>query len=104
MISIISLYGKYLCVKKIRMLSPLKLSLPLNQQYIKIDLKNLQESNWYEVTKELKLDMYKFRTDSKEDDVNKCIEVLPVILYFAGCCCYNKIKCNNCKNWRRFVE
>ena len=45
--------------------------------------------------------MYRFRIDIKEDDVNKCIEVLPVILYLACyCCCvvFKKIKCNSLKN------
>ena len=50
---------------------------------------------------EQKLDMYKFRIDVKEEDVNKCQEVLSVILYLAGSCCYavfKKIKCNSCKD------
>ena len=87
--------------KKLRMLSVLKLNLPFNQQCIKIDLKNLQELNWDEVTEEQKLDSNKFRIDVKEDDINNCREVLPVILYFAGNCCYavfKKIKCNCCKD------
>ena len=81
------------------MLPVLKLSLPINQLYIKIDLKNLQESNWGELTKEPKLVVYKFRSDVKED-VNIC-KVLPVILYITSYCCYavlKKIKCNSCKN------
>ena len=45
------------------MLSVLKLSLPFNQQCIKIVLKNLQEPNWDEVTEGQKLDVYKFRID-----------------------------------------
>ena len=96
--------------KKIRMQSVLKLSLPLNQQYIKIDLKNLQESNWDEVTEKQKLDVYKFKIDVKEDDVNKCRDILSIIVYLVGYCCYavfKKIKCNSCKNlisWRDNVE
>ena len=42
--------------------------------------------------------MYKVKI---EDDVNKCREVHPVILYLAGDCCdaiFKKIKCNNCKD------
>ena len=77
------------------------MSLPFNQKCIEIDFKNLQESNWDEVTEEQKLDVYKFRIDVKEDDINKCREVLPVILYLAGNCCYvvfKKIKCNSCKD------
>ena len=60
---------------------------------------NLQEPNWDEVTEEQKLDVYKFRMDIKEDNVNKC-RVLPIILYLAGYCCYavfKKIKYNSCK-------
>ena len=86
-------------MQKIRMLPVLKLSLPFNQQYIKIDLKNLQEPNWDEVTKEQNLDVNIFRIDVK-DDINKCWEVLPVIVYLAGYCCYAafmKIKCNSSK-------
>ena len=61
------------------MLSVLKLSLPSNQQCIKIDLKNLQAPNWAEMTEVQKIDVYKFRIDVKEDDVNKCREILTVI-------------------------
>ena len=43
-------------MKKIKILSFLKLSLAFNQQCIKTDLKNLQEPNWDEVTDEQKLD------------------------------------------------
>ena len=77
------------------------MNLPFNKQSIKIDLKNLQEPNWGEVIKEQKLESYKFRIDVKEDDINKCREVLPIILYLADYCCYaifKKIKCNSCKD------
>ena len=56
------------------MLSVLKLSLPLNHLYMKIVWKNLQ--NWDDVTKKLKLGVYKFRIDFKENDVTKCLKVL----------------------------
>ena len=88
-------------MKKIRILSVLKLSLAFNQQCIKTDLKNLQGPNWDEVTDEQKLDVNKFRIDVKEDDVNICKDVLPVISYLAGYCCYadfKKIKCNSYKD------
>ena len=74
------------------MLSVLKMSLPLNQQYIEIDLKNLQEPNWNEVTEEQKLDLYK----SWMMLINA---EFFVILYLAGYyCCYTvfkKMKCNS---------
>ena len=58
-ISKTSQYSKCLSVKKkIRVLSILKLSLPINQQYIKIDLKNFQEQNSDEWTEEPKLDVF----------------------------------------------
>ena len=63
--------------------SVLKLSLPLNQQFIKIDFKNIQELYWDKMTEELKLGVYKFRIDVKEDNVNKCREILPIVLYLA---------------------
>ena len=50
---------------------------------------------------EQKLDVYKFRINVKEDDINRCREVLLVILYLASYCCYvvfKKIKCNSCKD------
>ena len=53
------------------------------------------------MTEEQKLDVYKFRTDVKEDDINKRREVLPVILYFANYYCnvvFKKIKCNTYKD------
>ena len=63
---------------------------------------NLQEPNWDEVTEKQKLDVYKFRIDLKESDVQKHREVLSVIKYLAGYCCYvvfKKIKCNSCKDF-----
>lgn len=85
--------------KKLRMLSVLKLSLPINNRTI--ELKNLKETNWDEMTREQELHVYKFNIDVTEDDVNQCKEVLPVILYLAGYCChavFKKLKCNSCKN------
>ena len=55
------------------------------------------------MTEKQKSDVYKFRIDVKEDDINKCREVLPVIICSAGYCCYvvfKKIKCNN----RKYLE
>lgn len=97
----ISIRQVFECEKIIRMQSVLKLNLPFNQQCIKIDLKSLQEPNWDEVTEEEKLYIYKYRIDVKEDDVNNCREVLPVILYLASYWCnavFKKIKCNSCKD------
>ena len=54
------------------MVSILKLSVSLNQQYFRIDLKTLQEPNWDEGTEEQKSEVYEFRIFVKEDDVTKC--------------------------------
>lgn len=45
--------------------------------------------------------IYKYGIDVKEDVVNNCREVLPVILYITGYCCnavFKKIKYNSCKD------
>ena len=91
-INIIFLYVKYLNVKKIkvRMLSVLKLSLPLNNQ--SINLMNLKEVNWNEMTEEQNLDVYKFNIDVTDNNVYQCKEVLPNIIYLAGYCCYAVLK------------
>ena len=49
------------------MLSVLKLSLLLNNQ--SINLMNLQEVNWNEMTEEQNLDVYKFNIDATDNDV-----------------------------------
>ena len=86
------------------MLTVLKLSLSHNQQYIKIDLNNLQELNQDKVAKKQKLDVYKFRIDVKDDDVNKCREVLPVTIYSAGYCCYAVLKKIKCNIYKKFIS
>ena len=71
------------------------LVLPFNQQCIEIYLKNLQEPNRGAINS------YTFRIDCKEGDINKCREVLPVILYLAGYYYYavlKKNKWNSCKD------
>ena len=66
----------------IRLLSVLKLSLPLNNQ--SINLMNLQEVNWNEMTEEQNLDVYKFNIDVTDNDVHQCKEVLSIIIYLVG--------------------
>ena len=85
--------------KKLRMLSVLKLSLPLNNQ--SISSMNLQEVNWNEMTEEQNLDVYKFNIDVTDNDIHQCKEVLPIIIYLAGYCCNTiskKMKCYSCKS------
>ena len=73
-------------MKKIRLLSVLKFSLPLNN--LSINLMNLQEVNWNEMTEEQNLDVYKFNIDVTDNDAHQCKEVLPIIIYLASYCCY----------------
>ena len=49
---------------------------------------NLQEVNWNEMTEEQNLDVYKFNLDVTDNDVHQCKEVLPIIIYLSGYCCY----------------
>ena len=65
------------------------MSIQLNQQYIIISLKNLQEPSINELIEEQNLNVHKFRI---EDDVNKCKEVLSVGLYWADYCYYEFFK------------
>ena len=58
------------CEKKLRMLSVLKISLPLNNR--SINLMNLQEVNWNKMTEEQNLDVYKFNIDITDNDVHQC--------------------------------
>ena len=94
----VSIRQVFECEKKLRMMSVLELSLPLNNK--RIDLKNLQDTNWDEMTLMQKLDLHKFNIDITYNDVDECRDVLPVIIYLAGYCCYavfKKTKCNSCK-------
>ena len=82
------------------MMSVLKLSLPLNNQ--SINLMNLQEMNWNEMTEEQNLDVYKFNIDVTDNDVHQCKEVLPIIINLVGYWCFavfKKMKCYSCKNF-----
>ena len=81
----ISIRQVFECEKKLRMLSVLKLCLPLNNQ--SINLMNLQEVKWNEMTEEQNLDVYKFNIDVTDNDVHQYKEVLPIIIYLAGYCC-----------------
>ena len=95
----ISIRQVFECEKKLRMLSVLKLSLSINNQ--SINLMNLPEVNWNEMTEEQNLDVYKFNIDVTDNDVHQCKEVLPIIIYLAGYCCnavFKKMKCYSCKS------
>ena len=83
----ILIWQVFKCIKKSECHSVLKLRLPLNQQYINIDLRNLQEPKiGDEVTEEQKLVVYEFRIDIKMEDVINA-EKFFVVLYITGYCC-----------------
>ena len=98
----ISICQVFECEKKLTMLSILKLSLPLNNQ--SINLMNLQEVNWNEMTEEQNLDVYKFNIDVTDNDVHQCKEDLSIIIYLAGYCCYAVFKKMKCYSWKSLVS
>ncbi len=95
----ISMRQVFECEKKLRMMSVLQLSLPLNNQ--NVNLKNFDETNWDDMERNCKLDLHKITIDVSENDIKRCKEFLPVVTYLAGYCCYavyKKLKCNFCKD------
>lgn len=84
--------------KKLRMMSILKKSLPINGKHV--NLTEFEEIKWEEMgnTEHINLDDFDLNIGKK--DFDKCKEVIPVIVYLAGYCCYSvdkKIKCSSCK-------
>ena len=60
-----------------------------------------QEPNWDEMAGQQNLDLYRFNIDVSDEDIKESMEVIPIIYYLAGYCCYavfRKNKCNGCKN------
>lgn len=88
------------CERKIRMMSVLQKNLPINNQ--KVVIRELS-TEWEEMEQVSQVkDKQKFSEMTvTEDDVKKCEELLPVIVYLAGYCCYavcKKNKCDHCKH------
>lgn len=83
------------CEKKIRVMSVLQRSLPINDK--KTILKELH-TEWKDLEESCSNGADKFKIMISKDDIEKCKKVLPVIVYVAGYCCYAVQKKNNCKH------
>ena len=94
----ISIRQIFECEKKLRIMSVLQRNLPLNDQ--KVVLKSF-ETNWDGMEKALQSDILSYNITVSESDIEKCKDVLPVIVYLAGYCCFaifKKMKCKYCRN------
>ena len=95
----ISIRQIFECEKKIRIMSVLERNLPIHNQ--RVVLKNL-DTNWEDMERQSHLnDIEKFNLTVSQSDIDKCKEVLPVIVYLAGYYCYavfKKTKCSYCKD------
>lgn len=97
----ISIRQIYECEKKIRMMSVLKLCLPINDK--KVILSNLDEINYENVKEDevTEIGSCYANLDVSKEDIDMCEEVMPVIVYLAGYCCHSvlkKMKCNACRD------
>lgn len=96
----ISIRQVYECEKKLRVMSVLEKSLTVNNK--KIFLKEF-DINWHGMDHCFLTDTDQFNINVLESDIDNCKEsdVLPIIVYLAGYCCYaafKKMKCNFCKD------
>ena len=84
--------------KKLRMMSFLRKSLPLNGK--NVNLTELEEIKWDEMSHNEHVNLHDFDLNIGQKDFDECKEFFPVIIYLAGDCCYSvdkKIKCSFCK-------
>ena len=97
----ISVHQIFECGKKIRMKSVLKQSLPFHNQ--NVVLKNFEVTNWEELKKCEQLDLCVCNLDVSvcEKGIDNCNDILLVMVYLAGYCCFavlKKLKCNSCRS------
>lgn len=92
------------CEKKIRMMNVVKHGLGLPIQNQKVIFKNFQE-NIDEVQTDDHLDIgsYHKYVEVSQEDIDKCNDCLPVIVYLAGYCCYAVTKKMNCLSCKEMV-
>lgn len=94
----ISIRQIFECEKKIRIMSVLERNLTINDK--KIVLRDFQ-TNWEGLENVSHSDeIDKFNITVAKEDFEKCKNVLPVIVYVAGYCCYavfKKMNCDCCK-------
>lgn len=95
----ISLRQVFECEKKLRIMSVLRLTLPINEKVV--PLKLFGETNWEGMENHSLRDLHKLNVEVVKNDFDNCEDVLPIIVYVAGYCCYTvckKMNCNYCKD------
>lgn len=93
----ISVRQVFECEKKLRLRSVLRI--PFHNKSVELNVK--QETNWEKMDNEDFITKLIFDLEVTQDDIEKCIDVLPVITYLAGYCCYavsKKLKCSFCQD------
>lgn len=93
----ISVRQVFECEKKLRLMSVL--SIPFHNKSVELNIS--QETNWDKMNNEDCITKLTFDLEVTQDDIEKCTDVLPVITYLAGYCCYavsKKTKCSFCQD------
>ena len=86
----ISVRQVFECEKKLRLMSVL--SIPFHNKSVELNIS--QETNWDKMNNEDCITKLTFDLEVTQDDIEKCTDVLPVITYLAGYCCYTVSKKN----------
>ena len=93
----ISVRQMFECEKKIRKMSVINMVLPLHDK--KVILKHFEEPLWDKMECNGLSEGFEVYINIKNSDIKLCENVLPVIVYLAGYCCYavnKKMKCKAC--------
>ena len=93
----ISIRQIFECKQKIRLMSILKI--PINNR--EIEIKHFEEISTEDENMENAENKCVQSIEIDEGDIQNCDEVIPVIAYIAGYCCYkinNKLQCSECKD------
>ena len=66
-----------------------------------IELGKFEEADWECMNNQESVNVDSFDADVSQDDIDKCIDLFPVITFLAGYCVYalvKKLKCSSCKD------
>ena len=78
-------------------MSVLKMALPIQDKTV--ILSKFEETNWEMMESKECPEHYEVNINVTNFDFDKCKDILPVIVYLAGYCCYTvnkKMKCKSC--------
>ena len=84
------------CEKKMRMMSVLRI--PLHDQNVSLNF--FEETEWEKIENNDISNMEKYDVEVTQGDIEECMDLIQVITYLAGYCCFavsKKIKCELCK-------